>query len=88
MPAIQDRTHGDEPWRIPPPNKYSTGAPDDAVQDGGFLYWIEGEAPDLRIMCAGGPGGVIEIQKENAEYPDEIYRREQELLRAYRERST
>lgn len=66
----------------------SVGIPDDAVDEGGFWFWIEGEAPFLRIMCAGGGLGPYEIQDQNAEYPSEIHRRRLELLAAYDQRQS
>lgn len=61
----------------------SIGIPDDAVEEGGFWYWLDGEAPFLHIMCAGAGSGPFEIQDQNAEYPDEIHRRRREVLAAY-----
>lgn len=66
-------------------NGFRIGIPDDAVEEGGFFYWIVGEAPNLCIMCAGGMAGPQQVH--NAEYPDEIYDREQELMREYESRN-
>jgi hypothetical protein len=48
----------------------SIGIPDDAVEEGGFYYWIETESSPPRVLCAGAPGGPFEVH--NGEFPDEI----------------
>lgn len=74
----RDRTTSDAPWKDPKPTAPSA-IPEDAVHEAGFAYWIEGDASDYRIMCAGA-GSHFEIQRDRSWYPDEIYAREQKML--------
>ncbi len=85
MTDVREDSASTEPKRsVQLENGFRIGIPDDAVEEGGFFYWIDGEAPNLRIMCAGGAAGPQQVF--NAEYPDEIFDREQELMRAYESR--
>lgn len=79
--ATRDKALGEKPWLpIPPVAPVAASPlhiPDDAVEEGGFYWWIIGEAPDLHVMCAGGEGGPCEVH--NSQYPDEIWERMQKL---------
>ena len=73
--ATRTETFGDKPWNNSSfskvPKGIPKGIPDDAVEEGGFYYWLADKRPPFVIMFAGGPGGHQEVH--NSEYPDAIW---------------
>lgn len=61
----------------------STGIPDDAVEEGGFWWWVDLVGPDFQVWCTGGSSAPFRVVDHNAEYPYEIYRRRKDALAIY-----
>jgi hypothetical protein len=78
--GLTGKTVGDKPWEPLPPVEGAEqaaleeitddapplGTKENPYYEGGFSWWVEGEAPHQRVMCSG-------VGVHNSEYPDFIW---------------